>query len=110
LRGRNAPHGEGYGRQARRQSGDRHRCDQQGGILGSARANTLSDADNERKLAKLEHNLAQATSLPRTGHVSDIANAALFLASDEGSFVNSHDLVVDGGRISQYYERPAPAK
>jgi NAD(P)-dependent dehydrogenase (short-subunit alcohol dehydrogenase family) len=77
---------------------------------GSARANTLSDADNERKLAKLEHNLAQATPLPRTGHASDIANAALFLASDEGSFVNSHDLVVDGGRISQYYERPAPAK
>ena len=74
---------------------------------GSARANTLSDEDNQRKLAKLEHNLAQATPLPRTGHASDIAYAALFLASDEGSFVNSHDLVVDGGRIAQFYERPA---
>lgn len=72
---------------------------------GSARASTLSDEENQRKLAKLEHNLAHATPLPRTGHALDIANAALFLASDEGSFVNSHDLVVDGGRIWQFYEK-----
>jgi NAD(P)-dependent dehydrogenase (short-subunit alcohol dehydrogenase family) len=74
---------------------------------GSARANTLSDEENQRKLAKLEHSLAHATPLPRSGHALDIANAALFLASDEGSYVNAHDLVVDGGRISQFYERPA---
>ena len=72
---------------------------------GSARANTLSDEENQRKLAKLESNLAKATPLPRTGHPEDIAYAALFLASDEGSFVNSHDLVVDGGRIWQFHER-----
>ena len=74
---------------------------------GSARANTMSKEDNDRKLAKLEHNLAHATPLPSTGYAADIAYAALFLASDEGSFVNSHDLVVDGGRIAQFYERPA---
>jgi NAD(P)-dependent dehydrogenase (short-subunit alcohol dehydrogenase family) len=73
---------------------------------GSQRAHTLSDEDNQRKLAKLEHNLAHATPLPRSGAALDIANAALFLESDEGSFVNSHDLVVDGGRIAQFYERP----
>ena len=72
---------------------------------GSTRANTLSDEENQRKLAKLESNLARATPLPRTGHASDIAYAALFLASDEGSFINSHDLVVDGGRIWQFHER-----
>lgn len=73
---------------------------------GSARAATLSDADNQRKQAKLEANLAKATPLPRTGLSNDIAYAAVFLASDEGSFVNCHDLVVDGGRTSLFYEKP----
>lgn len=72
---------------------------------GSQRANQLSDEENERKLAKLESNLATATPLPRSGFPDDIAHAALFLASDEGSFVNAHDLVVDGGRISLFYEK-----
>lgn len=73
---------------------------------GSDRVKTLSAEENQRKLAKLERNLARATPLPRTGLPMDIAYAALFLASDEGSFVNAHDLVVDGGRIWQFYERP----
>jgi NAD(P)-dependent dehydrogenase (short-subunit alcohol dehydrogenase family) len=72
---------------------------------GSTRAQTLSAEDNARKLAKLEGNLARATPLPRSGLATDIAHAAVFLASDEGSFVNAHDLVVDGGRIWQFYER-----
>jgi NAD(P)-dependent dehydrogenase (short-subunit alcohol dehydrogenase family) len=33
-----------------------------------------------------------------SGDVSDIANAALYLASDESRFVNGHTLVVDAGR------------
>ena len=76
---------------------------------GSERARTLSDEDNQRKLNKLQGKLRYATPLPRPGFADDIAAAALYLASDEGSFVNSHDLVVDGGRISQFYERPAEA-
>lgn len=76
---------------------------------GSARANTLSAEENQRKLEKLERNLARATPLPRAGFPDDIANAAVFLASDEGSFVNCHDLIVDGGRIAQFYERPVEA-
>jgi NAD(P)-dependent dehydrogenase (short-subunit alcohol dehydrogenase family) len=75
---------------------------------GSAKAQTLSAEDNARKLAKLEGNLARATPLPRSGVADDIAYAAVFLASDEGSFVNAHDLVVDGGRIAQFHERPPP--
>jgi NAD(P)-dependent dehydrogenase (short-subunit alcohol dehydrogenase family) len=73
---------------------------------GSAKAQTLSAEDNARKLAKLEGNLARATPLPRSGVANDIAYAAVFLASDEGSFINAHDLVVDGGRIAQFFERP----
>jgi 3-oxoacyl-[acyl-carrier protein] reductase len=37
--------------------------------------------------------------LARLGEPSDIANAALFLASDESSFVTAQTLTVDGGRI-----------
>jgi NAD(P)-dependent dehydrogenase (short-subunit alcohol dehydrogenase family) len=72
---------------------------------GSERANTLSDEANASKQAKLENNLAHATPLPSSGLASDIAAAALYLASDEGRYVNSHDLVVDGGRASMFHER-----
>ncbi len=74
---------------------------------GSARASTLSEEENQQKLAKLERNLARATPTPRAGLADDIANAALFLASDEASFINCHDLVVDGGRIAMFNEKPA---
>jgi NAD(P)-dependent dehydrogenase (short-subunit alcohol dehydrogenase family) len=73
---------------------------------GSQIAARLPDADNERKQAKLERNLAHATPTPRSGRADDIAAAALFLASDEASFINGHDLVVDGGRVWAYHEAP----
>jgi NAD(P)-dependent dehydrogenase (short-subunit alcohol dehydrogenase family) len=76
---------------------------------GSAAARELEPEDNLRKQAKLERNLARATPMGRTGTSDDIAYAALFLASDEGSFINGHDLVVDGGRISMFNEAPRPA-
>ena len=41
------------------------------------------------------------TPLARMGHVDDVANAALFLASDESGFVTGQTLCVDGGASSQ---------
>ncbi len=38
--------------------------------------------------------------MPGMGEDSDIANAALFLASDESSFVSGQILAVDGGWTS----------
>ncbi len=71
---------------------------------GSQVYNTLSAEQNARKMEKLKQSLAKATPLPRSGLAQDIAYGALFLASDEGSFVNCHDLVVDGGRTALFRE------
>ena len=35
--------------------------------------------------------------IPRAGIPADIAQAALWLAGDDSSFVTGHELVVDGG-------------
>jgi NAD(P)-dependent dehydrogenase (short-subunit alcohol dehydrogenase family) len=37
------------------------------------------------------------TPLPRLGRPEDVANAALFLASDEATFITGENLMVDGG-------------
>jgi NAD(P)-dependent dehydrogenase (short-subunit alcohol dehydrogenase family) len=37
------------------------------------------------------------TPLPRLGRSDDVANAALFLASDEATFITGENLMVDGG-------------
>jgi NAD(P)-dependent dehydrogenase (short-subunit alcohol dehydrogenase family) len=71
---------------------------------GSERADTLTAEDNKAKMAKLKGNLAKAVPLQKTGLADDIAAAAVYLASDDASFVTSHDLVVDGGRSSMFNE------
>lgn len=45
--------------------------------------------------------LIQATPLQRLGNPGDIANAALFLASDESSYITGAEIVIDGGFSAQ---------
>ena len=64
---------------------------------GSERAAGMEKGHVAASMAKPEKNLAAATPLQRTGFPRDIAYGALYLASDEGRFVNCHDLVIDAG-------------
>ena len=47
--------------------------------------------------AMVEAMLAHGQPIPRAGQPDDIANAALFLASDASTFITGQTLVVDGG-------------
>jgi NAD(P)-dependent dehydrogenase (short-subunit alcohol dehydrogenase family) len=51
----------------------------------------------EGRPADLEEIIASTTPMGRVGTAEEIANAALFLASDESSFMTGAEMVVDGG-------------
>ena len=47
----------------------------------------------------IKKQIINSTMLGRFGKPSDVANLALFLASDEASFITGANYVVDGGLI-----------
>jgi NAD(P)-dependent dehydrogenase (short-subunit alcohol dehydrogenase family) len=67
------------------------------GIFGKALGLPTDKAEQTAEAVKA--GLAKMQPIPRAGLTDDIALAAVFLASDDSSFVNGHDLVVDGGVI-----------
>jgi NAD(P)-dependent dehydrogenase (short-subunit alcohol dehydrogenase family) len=71
----------------------------------SERGKALSDEQIERNMEKTKDDLAKLTTLSNAGLVEDVAEAALYLASDSGRFVNCVDLVVDGGRSAMFNEK-----
>ena len=73
--------------------GIRANCIAPGSIATAANAERRKDPRWAEYI--LEHRL-----LSRTGEPEDIANAALFLASDESGYVTGITLVVDGGATS----------
>jgi NAD(P)-dependent dehydrogenase (short-subunit alcohol dehydrogenase family) len=67
------------------------------GIFGKAMG--LDPAAAEASAEKVKVALAKMQAVPRAGMPEDIANAAVYLGSDESTFVNGSDIVVDGGLI-----------
>jgi len=67
------------------------------GILAKALGVEAGAAD--KKVETMEGIFKSAQPIPRAGIPDDIAHAAVFLASDEASFINGTDLVIDGGVI-----------
>jgi len=56
-----------------------------------------SQATTPEAAAAIRENYAKYTPMLRLAQPEELANAALFLASDESSFMTGSDMVVDGG-------------
>jgi NAD(P)-dependent dehydrogenase (short-subunit alcohol dehydrogenase family) len=65
------------------------------GIFGKAAGLPTDQAEKSAEVMKQV--LTGHQPIRRAGIVDDIAQAAVFLASDESTFINGHNLVVDGG-------------
>ena len=64
-------------------------------MIAMARGVPVEEADS--KIPVIEEAFKEAQPIKRSGSPDDIAKAALWLASDDSSFVNGQAIVVDGG-------------
>ena len=64
-------------------------------IFGASKG--MSSAESAKTHDNLTRLFEKAQPIRRAGLPADIANAALWLASDDSGFVTGHSLVVDGG-------------
>lgn len=62
-------------------------------------------AENVYKDEKLTQARIEMTPLGRIGTPEDVAHTALFLCSDESSFITAQDIVVDGGLLDNVFQK-----
>ena len=55
--------------------------------------------DAKKNNPKLYAGIQNSIPFGRLGRPEEVAKLAVFLASDAGSFVNGHTLVIDGGTV-----------
>ncbi len=65
------------------------------GVMPPIRTSKLTGDTEVRK------NLINPNPIGRAGRVEEVANASLFLASDEASYITGTEIVVDGGYLAQ---------
>ena len=65
------------------------------GAISTPGADALAPTEEQRRASATA--MEAATPLGRIGNADEIAGAALFLASDDSSFVNGSELCIDGG-------------
>jgi 3-oxoacyl-[acyl-carrier protein] reductase len=68
-------------------------------VNGVEPGNILTEAIREKRGADFIKNMQDAIPLGRLGSPRDVANAFLFLASDDASYITGTTIVVDGGQL-----------
>ena len=68
-------------------------------VNGVEPGNIVSDGTGLTRSESYMENMRQKIPLDRLGLGSDVANAVLFLASEQSSFITGTSIIVDGGQI-----------
>lgn len=72
------------------------------GVLSEMLVDAYRGFKNDVTVEEVQEKVSENASLlkGRCGSVEDVAEAVLFLASDEAGFITGHNLVIDGGYTS----------